>query len=132
MTSKTSLGLAVLAFGFVGLSVPAVHAEDVPSAMKVIDTDHDGTIDLAEAKKAGMAIFNATDKDKDGTIDRKEGTAMMPADADKDGTVDKSEYEKAIEAAFKKADTENDGKVDEKELASPAGEDLRTMIVPNG
>ncbi len=133
MLSKTMLGLTFMAFGFTAVAAPVVaHAENVAGAMKVIDTDHDGTIDLAEAKTAGMAIFNSTDKDSDGTVDKKEGSTMMSADTDKDGTVDKAEYGKAIEAAFKKADTENDGKIDEKELSSPAGEDLRTMIVPNG
>ena len=133
MLSKTMLGLTFMALGFAALSAPVVaDAEDVAGAMRVIDTDHDGTIDLVEAKTAGMAIFNSTDKDSDGTIDKKEGSTMMPVDTDKDGTVDKAEYGKAVEAAFNKADAENDGKIDDKELSSPAGEDLRTMIVPKG
>ena len=133
MNTKTLLATSLIALGAVGFAVPLVaHAEDTTTALKVIDTDNDGTIDLAEAKKAGMAIFKATDKDNDGTIDAKEGAAMMPADTDKDGTIDQAEYTKMIEAAFKKADPDNEGTVDQKELASPAAADLRAMIVPQG
>src|SRR3954453_5040715 len=38
----------------------------------MFDTDNDGTVDLAEAKKAASALFDKVDKDKDGTLDKRE------------------------------------------------------------
>ena len=65
--------------------------------MKSVDKDSDGTIDMAEAKQAGMARFAMLDKDKDGTIDSKEaGMDISKADPDKDGTLDKAEFETAL------------------------------------
>jgi hypothetical protein len=42
------------------------------SAIDSLDTDKDGTVDLAEAKAAASALFDKLDVDHDGTLDRKE------------------------------------------------------------
>src|SRR5262245_50036836 len=40
--------------------------------IKMFDTDSDGTLDLAEVKKAASALFAKLDHDHDGTLDRRE------------------------------------------------------------
>jgi EF hand len=42
------------------------------SLLKTLDTDNDGTIDLAEAKSAASKLFDKLDRDHDGTLDRRE------------------------------------------------------------
>jgi hypothetical protein len=101
---------------------------------KALDPDKDGTIDLAEAKNAGSALFDRLDRDHDGTLDARElrgrldAKAIVAADPDKDGTIDKNEYLSVVEQRFKAADPDNDGTVDAKELASPAGKALGRLL----
>jgi hypothetical protein len=40
-----------------------------PTRWRRLDTDNDGTMDLAEAKKAAGALFDRLDRDRDGTLD---------------------------------------------------------------
>jgi Ca2+-binding EF-hand superfamily protein len=69
MTRRTAF-LTVLAVSGMFVAWPAMAA---PSrAMKLLDTDNDGTVDLAEAKKAASALFDKLDRDGDGTLDRNE------------------------------------------------------------
>jgi len=104
------------------------------SALSEIDTDHDGTIDLAEAKAAASAVFDRLDGDHDGTLDAKElkgrvARADWPAaDPDHDGTVTKDEYLAFVERAFKRADPDNDGTIDAKELRTKAGQVLLRLF----
>src|SRR6201986_4466957 len=92
------------------------------SALKTLDPDKDGTVDLSEAKTAASALFDKLEKDNDGTLDRKELHGRIPeaewaaADPDNDKTISKDEYLAYVEAVFKKADTDNDGTIDAKEL----------------
>jgi hypothetical protein len=46
--------------------------KSVCEALKAIDPDNDGTVDLNEAKKAASALFDKLDTDKDGTLTTKE------------------------------------------------------------
>ena len=98
------------------------------------DADHDGTLDLAEAKKAAAAKFDALDRDHDGTLDRKElGATLTPqalrqADIAKDRTLDKNEYLAIVEKRFQAADKNRDGKLDKKELNSHAGRTLLRLF----
>jgi Ca2+-binding EF-hand superfamily protein len=68
----------LLAFLLIG-SVPAAASAQGKSrtggadaVLQQWDADHDGTLDLAEAKKAAAAKFDALDRDHDGTLDKKE------------------------------------------------------------
>jgi Ca2+-binding EF-hand superfamily protein len=105
------------------------------SALKALDPDKDGTVDLNEAKSAASALFDKLEKDKDGTLDRKELHGRIPeaewavADPDNDKTISKDEYLAYVEAVFKKADTDNDGTLDAKELKTPAGRALVRLLV---
>ena len=107
---------------------PATHVVD-SSTLTAVDTDQDGTIDMAEAKKAAAANFSVLDKDHDGTLDAKEaGMDITKADTDKDSTLDKAEFEASLTMTFKTVDSDHDGTVDAKELATADGQKLDTMI----
>lgn len=99
-----------------------------------LDTDNDGTLDLAEAKKAGGALFDKLDADKDGTLDLKELHGRLShkdftaADPDKDKTLTKDEYLAAVEQRFKAADPDNDGTVSNAEFRTPAGRALLQLL----
>jgi Ca2+-binding EF-hand superfamily protein len=131
------LGRFFALIGAIGLAVslagdPAL-AKGGEKALKLLDTDNDGTVDLAEAKKAATALFDKLNK-SDNTIDTKELQGRLSkkdleaADPDKDGTLTKDEYLALVEARFKAADPDNDGKLDAKELNSPAGKDLVKLL----
>ena len=103
-------------------------------AMRLLDADNDGTVDLNEAKKAASVLFDKLDRDRDGTLDRRElGSRMSAAeftaaDPDKDGTLSKDEYFNVVENRFKAADPDNDGTLDEKELRSRIGQSLLRQL----
>ena len=124
---KFTFGLATFAaFG-------AVPGWAAPQSV-MFDTDNDGTVDLAEAKKAASALFDRLDRDKDGTLDRRElrgrlnPKELADADADKDGTLTEDEYLAVVEQRFKAADPDNDGTLDAKESRSRAGRALVRLL----
>jgi Ca2+-binding EF-hand superfamily protein len=104
------------------------------SALQVLDPDHDGTVDLAEAKAAASKLFDRLDRDHDGTLDRRELKGRMTAhefaaaDHDNDGTLDKNEYLAVIEKRFKAANRDNDRTLDAKELSSRPGKALQRLL----
>jgi Ca2+-binding EF-hand superfamily protein len=122
-----------ITLGAVALVPPAFAAPS--SALKALDPDKDGTVDLAEAKAAASNLFDQLDHDKDATLDRRElrgrvtAKEFAAADPDKDGTLDKNEYSAVVEQRFKAADPDNDGTLDGKELKSPAGRALLRLLV---
>src|SRR5207247_8477032 len=74
----------LLAFLVIGL-VPAAAAAQgkakggAEAVLQQWDADRDGTLDLAEAKKAAAAKFDALDRDHDDTLDRKELGGVLSA-----------------------------------------------------
>jgi hypothetical protein len=103
--------------------------------MKAIDTDHDGTIDLKEVRKAASAHLRHLDKDGDNTLDMKEMSrlglnqkAFARADPDKDNTIDKREYLALVDRQFKAADPDNDGTLSSEEINTSAGRALMRLI----
>jgi hypothetical protein len=134
-TNDTVLAIAVagsIALGALAIVPPASAASS--SAIKALDPDRDGTIDLTEAKTAGSKLFDQLDRDKDGTLDRRELRGRVSAkefaavDPDKDGTLDKNEYLAVVVQRFRAADSDNDGTLDNKELKSPAGRALLRLL----
>jgi Ca2+-binding EF-hand superfamily protein len=83
---------------------------DRPKALKALDPDDDGTIDLKEADDGALKVFKEINPDNDGTLDAKELEGRV------------------TEAELKAADPDNDGTVDLKELESPAGQELLKLI----
>lgn len=130
---KKIAGAIVLAgmMGFVSISSAMA---DAGAALKALDPDNDGTIDLAEAQAGGAKLFVTLDPDKDGTLDAKElagrldEAGLKAADPDNDGTLDAKEYAAVIEGAFKAANPDEDGTVDLKELESEAGQKLMKLV----
>ncbi len=105
-----------------------------PEALKALDPDKDGTIDLAEAQAGATKVFGSLDPDKPGKLDAKEldgrldAGALKAADPDNDGTLDPEEYAAVVAAKFKAADPDNDGTIDENELPSSEGLELLKLI----
>ena len=108
---------------FVTSALPAFAA----SALSALDSDKDGTVDLAEAKAAATALFDKLEKDNDGTLDRKELKGRVSkkdwaiADPDNDKTISKDEYLAFVEVAFKRADEDNDRHDRRQGVAEPRG-----------
>jgi Ca2+-binding EF-hand superfamily protein len=99
MARRMAILNCLAAIGSILVGEPALAA---PSrAMRLLDTDNDGTVDLEEAKKAASTLF---------------------------GTLSKDEYLKVVESRFKAADPDNDGTLDEKELRSRAGQALLRLL----
>jgi Ca2+-binding EF-hand superfamily protein len=127
MTRRTATLNSLAAITSILVGRPAFAA---PSrAMRLLDTDNDGAVDLDEAKKAASTLFDKLDRDHDGTLDRRElrgrlsAAEFAAADPDKDGTLSKDEYLKVVAA-----DRDNDGTLDEKELRSRAGRALLPQL----
>jgi Ca2+-binding EF-hand superfamily protein len=132
MISRRIAVFAALGFAF-NPALPALPASD-PHLLAGLDTDHDGTVSLDEAKKAAEAIFAKFDRDHDGTLSRRELRGVLTArefaaaDIDKDGTISKDEYLAVVEQRFKAADTDNDGTLTPKELRTRTGRRLLRLL----
>src|SRR5271155_1596485 len=61
--------IAMTAMGLIGAVMPALAQKAGTGAR--FDTDNDGTVDLAEAKKAAADLFDKLDIDKGGTLNKK-------------------------------------------------------------
>ena len=107
MISRRMLVLGALPAGGLALGILPALAKSSGGPMASLDTDNDGTLDLAEAKKAASAMFDKLDKDHDGTLTKSEIGRRMSAkdfksgDPDNDGTLTKDEYLAAWDAADK-------------------------------
>jgi hypothetical protein len=126
--------LAYAAIGVFGSASPTLAKSNKPSAVERFDSDHDNTVDLAEAKKAASDTFGRLDGDKDGTLDFKElggrlsGKEFAAADGDHDKTLDKDEYLALVEHRFKSSDADGDGSVSAAEFGTPAGRALLRLL----
>jgi hypothetical protein len=126
---------AILCLSAIGLfAAGPVLAQSRARLPAGLDTDNDGTVDLAEAKKAASALFDRLDPDHDGTLDQRElrgrlsAKEIAAADPDKDGTLTKDEYLAVVEQRFKAANPDNDGTLDAKELSSRSGRALLRLL----
>jgi Ca2+-binding EF-hand superfamily protein len=125
---------AVVMLAAVAFSGPALAASQGSSLIKMLDTDNDGTLDLAEVKKAASALFAKLDRDHDGTLDARElrgrltAKELAAADPDHDGTLTLDEYLAVVEQRFNAANPDKDGTLDAKELRSPAGRALLRLL----
>ena len=131
MISRAFVGLVMAAA--VAFAGPAL-AKDRANPIKMFDSDNDGTLDLAEVKKAASALFAKLDPDRDGTLDARELRGRLSArelaatDPDRDGTLTLDEYLTVVEQRFNAANPDKDGTLDAKELQSPAGRALLRLM----
>lgn len=121
--------------GLIAAATPALARSRKPSTLVgQFDTDNDGTVDLAEAKKAAGDLFDKLDGDHDGTLSLKElrgrvsRRELTAADPDHDNTLTKDEYLTFVEQRFKAADKDNDGTLSSWELHTPAGRLLGRLL----
>ena len=125
-----SLAIAAMTAG----GFPAFGKSRRDNAIRMLDTDSDGTVDLEEAKKAASSLFDKLDRDHDGTLDRREvagrlsAKELAAADPDHDGTLTKDEYLAVVELRFNAANPDNDGTLDAKELGTKAGQALLRLL----
>ena len=108
---------------------------DVCAALKSIDGDNDGKLELAEAKKAAESAFDRLNADKDQSLDRKELKGHLSkkqekaGDTDNDGTLDKAEFVAIVEKLFTAANTDKDNALDCAELKSKAGRAMMRLLM---
>jgi Ca2+-binding EF-hand superfamily protein len=104
------------------------------SAIEAIDSDNDGTLDMAEVETAGATIFAALDKDKEGTLDASELAGRLSTeelqdlDSNRSGTLDRNEYAKAVAIRFRNADADGNGTLDAREVGTPDGAALLKLV----
>jgi Ca2+-binding EF-hand superfamily protein len=120
--------------GLVAAATPALAQSRKSTFVGQFDADNDGTVDLAEAKKAAGDLFDKLDTDNDGTLNLKELRGrvshkdLTAADPDHDNTLTKDEYLAVVEKRFKAADKDNDGTLSSWELHTPAGKALVRLL----
>lgn len=133
MISRRNAILAAIT-GLAGVGAAHCAFAKKPAPAANFDTDNDGTVDLAEAKKAASDLFDKLDTDKDGTLDIRELQGRLSrkdfatADPDKDKTLTKDEYLAAVEKRFKAADPDNDGTVSAAEFRTASGQALARLL----
>jgi Ca2+-binding EF-hand superfamily protein len=127
--------MRTFATGALLAGMSALPAFAKPSRLiQMLDTDNDGTVDLAEAKKAASALFDKLEGDHDGTLDKRElahrlsAKELAVADPDHDGTLTRDEYLAVVEQRFAAANPDHDGTLDGKELNSRAGPALLRLF----
>ena len=134
MASRRSLLLTMASGVLAMVGSPALAASRRADPIRMFDTDNDGTLDLAEVKKAASALFARLDRDHDGTLDKRELAGRLrpgelpAADPDHDGTLTQEEYLAVVEQRFNAADPDKDGTLDRKELNSRAGRALLRLL----
>lgn len=134
MISRRTFVVSLATGMLLATGLPVLAKSHRMSLIGMLDTDHDGTVDLTEAKAAGSAMFDKLERDKDGTLDKRElarrlsAKELAAADPDHDGTLTKEEYLAVVEQRFHAADPDHDGTLDAKELHSAAGRALLRLL----
>jgi hypothetical protein len=134
MMSRRTFVVSLAAGALLAAGLPVSAKTPHSNLIRMLDTDNDGTVDLAEAKAAASKLFDRLEHDKDGTLDKHElarrlsAKELAAADPDHDGTLTKDEYLAVVEQRFGAADPDHDGTLDAKELNSPAGKALMRLL----
>jgi len=105
-------------------------------AVKMLDTENDGTVDLAECKAAGAAMFDKLDADKSKTLDQEElgdrGTITIVESPHRrmffQTRPSKDDYVGYVAKRFELADPDHEGELDAKELETEEGQALVKLL----
>jgi Ca2+-binding EF-hand superfamily protein len=133
MISRRNAMMAAL-MGLIAAASPAMARTKNSTLVGQFDTDGDGTVDLAEAKKAAADLFDKLDTDKDGTLTIRElggrlrHKDLAVAKAGHDKTITKDQYLAVVEQRFKAADKDNDGTLSSWEFHTRAGRALVRLL----
>jgi Ca2+-binding EF-hand superfamily protein len=131
--SRRTIVLALAAGTFLA-GLPVFAKSRHSKWIRMLDTDNDGTVDLAEARKAASSLFDKLERDHDGTLDKRELAGRLTpkelaaADPDHDGTLTKEEYLAVVDQRFAAADPDHDGTLDAGELGTQAGQALLRLL----
>jgi len=132
------LASAILALGWAlpGQAQPAPDDQSITGPLARFDTNHDGTITLAEMDAVLKADFNALDRDHDGQLNGSEIAAENDRRAQADpsatllfdwkgsGFVDFTEFSAPMHTLFAQMDRNKDGVLTQREADSaPADSD---------
>jgi Ca2+-binding EF-hand superfamily protein len=134
MISRRTMVFSLTVGTLLTAALPVSAKSRAINLMRMLDADNDGTVDLAEARKAASALFDKLDGDKDGTLDKRElarrlsAKELAAADSDHDGTLTRDEYLALVQQRFKAADTDHDGTLDAKEFNTAAGRALLRLL----
>jgi EF hand domain-containing protein len=134
MMTRRIVPLALLSAALL-LGTVQTFAAPRPAVPNALDPNHDGTVDLAEARKVAGALFDRIDGNKDGFLNKRElGGRVTPqefsaADRNRNGKLSKDEYLSVMEKRFKAADPNNTGKVSQRELFSRSGRPLARLLL---
>lgn len=108
------------------------------NAIKILDINNDGAVDLAESRSVGAETFDRLDIDKSGTLDQEElgkraltGVTEGPVNSIFFQTnPPKDDYLAMITKQFELADyADHDGKLNESEFDSPEGQKLLKLLL---
>src|SRR5450759_2382042 len=134
MISRRSILLTFATATLSGASLPVLAGSRRTNPIQIFDIDNDGTLDLAEVKKAASALFARLDRDHDGTLDKRElagrlsAKELAAADPDHDGTLTADEYLAVVEQRFNAANPDKDGTFDARELNTGTGRALVRLL----
>src|SRR5262249_60982942 len=79
MMARRHAVLMVTVIALVAGRLPALAASAGADAIRMFDPDNDGTLDLAEVRKAASNQFAKLDRDHDGTLDKRELAGRLSA-----------------------------------------------------
>ena len=134
MISRRALVFSLTVGTLLAAALPVAAKSRAINLIRKLDTDNDGTVDLAEARKAASTLFDKLEHDKDGTLDKRElvgrlsAKELAAADPDHDGTLTRDEYLAVVEQRFRAADSDHDGTLDVKELNTSVGRALLRLL----
>ena len=122
------------ALAFVGSVLLCITVAAADPAIRALDADHNGVLDIEEVETAAAELFAALDASKDGTLDAQELAGRLTAndlvdmDLNQDGKLDRNEFAKAVAIRFRAADADGNGTLDVRELNAAEGITLLRLV----
>lgn len=132
---RTGLGILLLSAGLVIAASPLYARISSAAILHMLDTDNDGSVDNAEARKAAITLFDRLDTDKDGTLDANElrgrlsEKEIVAGNPQHNKTLTKDQYLAIVDERFKAADSNHDGKLNIQELSSLSGDPVVKLLI---